>query len=295
MLIKRMVRVALALGVSLALLVAGSVIATPAVSAGTADDEQVFAQLINQVRADVGLPPLVVHSELTSGARSWAQSMATSDQLAHSPNMASGVTAQWTVLGENVGVHGVHNLQQLFDAFVASPSHYKNLVDPRFQYVGIGVVHTDAGKLWTTHRFMAANTPPPTTAPPTTAPPTTAAPTTTPPTTAPPTTAPTTAAPTTAAPTTKPTTTAAPTTRPATTARPKTTTTTRAPAAAPSSSAPTASTPATSTPATSTPSTTAPDLEQPAEPLDQADMAELVKPDVATIEEVLIDLVEAGI
>jgi hypothetical protein len=187
----------------LALVLAGVIglQAAPA-GAGSVDDEQLFVQLINQTRAEAGLPALEVHSELRTQARSWASSMAASDHLSHSSDITAGISAPWTVLGENVGVHGVHEPEQLFAAFVASASHYKNIVDPRFSYVGVGVVNTSEGKIWTTHRFMATNEAATTTTPPA-PPPTTAAPTTAPPTTTPPTTAPTAAtAPTTAAPTT---------------------------------------------------------------------------------------------
>ncbi len=187
------------------LLIAGLIVAAPA-DAGTAADEQRFVQLINRTRAGAGLPPLAVHSELRGQARSWAASMAGTGQLAHAPDISVGISAPWTVLGENVGVHGIPDVDQLYAAFVASPSHYANIVDARYGFVGVGVVVTESGELWTTHRFMAtaeAPTTPPTTAPPTTASPTTASPTTVPPTTArPTTTSPTTVPPTTASPTT---------------------------------------------------------------------------------------------
>ncbi len=195
------------------LLIAGLIVAAPA-DAGTAADEQRFVQLINRTRAGAGLPPLAVHSELRGQARSWAASMAGTGQLAHAPDISVGISAPWTVLGENVGVHGIQDVQQLYAAFVASPSHYANIVDARYGYVGVGVVVTEDGELWTTHRFMATADAPtttsPTTAPPTTAPPTTVAPTT-PPTTTPSTTPSTTGPASTVSPTT-------PSTRPSTTA-----------------------------------------------------------------------------
>lgn len=152
----------------------------------TVEDEQEFVQLINGLRTGHGLEPLTIDGELVAGARGWTDTMATRDQLAHSPDMTVGVTAQWSVLGENVGVHGVENLESLFQAFVDSPAHYRNLIDPRYRYVGVGVTHTADGKLWTTHRFMAAPaaaaptaaSPPAPTAPPTTTTPTTSPPTT---------------------------------------------------------------------------------------------------------------------
>lgn len=297
MLLKRTGRAAIAFGVSLVLLVVSSLAFATSADAGTVDDEQLFIQMINQLRTDKGLNPLVVDGELTAQARAWSQSMAANDQLAHTSNLAGGISSPWTVLGENVGVHVIHDVSGLFQAFIASPSHYQNLVDPRFQYVGVGVVNTEAGKLWTTHRFMAA-TPPPTPAPPTTAhtpstaAPTTAAPAPKPQTTAPPelpATPPTTPSPT-------PPTTTRPTTRPT---PPSTTPAGDHGTGAPTTTDPTAAGPSTDREAdpaaTPTDDETSADPQAGPTPADREAYAELVKPDVATIEEVLIDLLAAGI
>ncbi|MCP5026844.1 MAG: CAP domain-containing protein [Actinomycetia bacterium] len=178
-------------------------IGLPVTSAAAASptEEAAFVSRINGLRSSLGLTPLVGDAELVGASRVWADQMASDDVLAHAPDITAGITAPWIKVGENVGVGG--DVDSLFQAFVDSPLHYANLVDPDFRYVGVGVTFAN-GKLWTTHRFMAlANIPTTTTAPPTTVAPT---PTTTPPTTV----APTTAAPTTTAPTT--TTTTIPTT-----------------------------------------------------------------------------------
>jgi hypothetical protein len=164
--------------------------ATPA-AADTYSDEAWFVAQINQLRQSRGLNALSVDSELTGQARHWAQVMANDNQLKHTSDMSVGISAPWDVLGENVGVHElarVDNLQELFQAFVSSPSHLDNLLDPRFEHVGVGVVYDGNGKIWTAHRFMSvtgespATTASPATSPP---PPPTAAPATSPPTTSP--------------------------------------------------------------------------------------------------------------
>jgi hypothetical protein len=135
--------------------------------------------------------------------------------LAHDPNLSSEVSsveASWTKAGENVGVGG--DVDALFQAFVNSAAHYRNLVDPAFNAIGVCVTWTaDHSRMYTTHRFVAngGSSPPPAVAPAAVAPPTTAAPApaqTEPPTTEPPITQP----PTTEPPTvpTTPTTTIAP-------------------------------------------------------------------------------------
>ena len=121
-------RFVLSLGLAAFLLVVVTVGVSPDRAAASAQDEQLFVQLVNDLRATKGLAPLTTHPELTAEARSWTSHMASTDQLAHSPDMSSGVSAQWSVLGENVGMHGINDVGQLFQAFVNSPAHYENLV-----------------------------------------------------------------------------------------------------------------------------------------------------------------------
>lgn len=282
-------RLVLSLAITAALLAAAPGLGSTPVGASL-QDEQRFVQLANDLRASRGVPPLSVHPELTAGARFWTAHMADLDQLAHSPDMSAGVTVQWTVLGENVGMHGIPDVDQLFQAFVNSPAHYQNLVDARFNYIGVGVVSTSEGKLWTTHRFMSA---------PATGPPPTAAPAPTTSTTMP-TTVPDTAAPT--APPVPPVT--EPPAAPPTTAGPTTVPTTAAPAPpATEPHIPILPTPTTEAPPATLPATPAPGTTEPAnepvgiEPATSVDdpNAGPAAPDVPTVEQVLVELVEAGI
>jgi hypothetical protein len=77
--------------------------------------------------------------------------MANANQISHNPNFPNQVTANWRKLGENVGTGG--NVDVLFTAFVNSPAHYENLVDPAFNNVGVGVVIKN-GTIYTSHQFM---------------------------------------------------------------------------------------------------------------------------------------------
>ena len=40
-------------------------------------------------------------------------------------------------------------------AFVNSPAHYQNIVDPSYNYIGVGVSYDANGRMFTTHDFMA--------------------------------------------------------------------------------------------------------------------------------------------
>jgi len=114
--------------------------------------ESAFVAKINALRASKGLGQLAVYGELTTIARNWSQQMANAGAISHNANFPNQVTADWKKLGENVGRGGT--VDALFTAFVNSPHHYENLVDPAFNYVGVGVVVTPDGTIWTSHQFM---------------------------------------------------------------------------------------------------------------------------------------------
>ena len=167
--------------------------ATAAVPASTGSPspshESQFVSRVNSLRASKGLSQLQVSGELVGVARNWTERMVAAGQISHNPNLGSQVGGNWTKLGENVGVG--YDVDGLMQAFINSPAHYRNLVDPAWTHIGIGVTVAADGRLFTTHNFMAlpggAPPPPPpppppssgTTAPPNTTPDTTPAPTTT--------------------------------------------------------------------------------------------------------------------
>ncbi|HVF74115.1 MAG TPA: CAP domain-containing protein [Acidimicrobiales bacterium] len=124
---------------------------TGTASADNAGDESAFVSRINSLRASKGLPALVVDVRLTDVARAWSASMAKRNVLEHNPNLSSQAPSTWQKLGENVGYGG--SVTQVHDAFVNSPSHYRNLVDGAFNAVGIGVVWAGS-RMWVTEVFM---------------------------------------------------------------------------------------------------------------------------------------------
>lgn len=144
-------------------------VAAPALAQGSdpAAAEAEFVQRINELRRSEGLGTLTVHDELVHVARGWAAEMAEADEISHNPDLADSVSADWQKLGENVGV-GM-TVAKLHDAFVRSPAHYRNLVDPDFTHIGVAVVLGRDGALFTTHQFMKLRTPKPPAAPTTTA------------------------------------------------------------------------------------------------------------------------------
>lgn len=214
----------------LQLLLAAMVAALPLVAGvapARADNAGTLLGLVNSLRRVHGAAPLSYDANLTATAQQWSAHMAAAGVLSHNPSYGSGVAPGWTKLGENVGEGG--DLMAIFNALVASPFHFANMVDPSFNLTGIAVAVGSGNTLWVTEDFEArpgatpvitapptppaTHTPAPpvnTTRPATTAPPAHPAATTTAPIVAPTTAAPTTAASTAAPPPADTTTTSGP-------------------------------------------------------------------------------------
>ncbi len=113
--------------------------------------EEEFVKSINAVRKAEGLAPVTVRDDLDAKAQDWAEEMARDGKLSHS-DVGEGLDEGWWRVGENVGRGGAVN--QLTEAFMASPTHRKNLTDPDFDLVGVGVVRTPDGYIYVAQEFM---------------------------------------------------------------------------------------------------------------------------------------------
>src|SRR4051794_36445931 len=91
-------------------------------------EEQAYVDHINQARAAVGAGPLAVDGNMTDLARQHTQEMANAQSLYHTASLPAGVTSNWMKLGENVGMGP--SVEPVWAAFIASPHHYANIVDP---------------------------------------------------------------------------------------------------------------------------------------------------------------------
>jgi hypothetical protein len=120
--------------VAATLLAVGGPLAVQRAQAG--DTVADLAAMTNADRRAAGLRGLATANDLQSLAQSRANDMAKSGQLAHTTNLGSKVSG-WKRLGENVG-RGP-NLRDIETAFMASPSHRENILDPDFSQFGVGV------------------------------------------------------------------------------------------------------------------------------------------------------------
>ena len=128
-----------------------------------------LSAMTNADRAAARLAPLATAGDLQSLAQTRANEMAKSGRLAHTTNLGTRVSG-WKRLGENVG-RGP-NLRDIETAFMASPSHRENILDPGFTQFGVGVTwdgreYFYVAVVFRTPSSTAAATPAPT-SPPTT-------------------------------------------------------------------------------------------------------------------------------
>jgi uncharacterized protein YkwD len=100
-------------------------------------DVREVREWVNRSRADAGLPPLQENLILNLKADRWAQGMRDACRIWHS-ELIDGAPPRWTKLGENVGMGG--RIEQVHIAYMKSPGHRANILDPRFTQIGTAAV-----------------------------------------------------------------------------------------------------------------------------------------------------------
>ncbi|MDQ1396300.1 MAG: hypothetical protein QOG64_1559 [Acidimicrobiaceae bacterium] len=110
-------------------------------TADSQSDAVAFLAALNQVRTSVGVRPLNVDPRLVTMAQGWSDRMAAAGTISHNPNLAAQGPAGWQLLGENVGMGP--DVSSIHDAFVHSPHHYDNMIEPRYNAVGIAVTRAN--------------------------------------------------------------------------------------------------------------------------------------------------------
>src|SRR4051794_41065396 len=97
---------------------------------------------INHARAARGIRRLAVVAGTTDVAHGWSCRLASLRSLAHNPSLASQLESHgsyhWTTYGENVGlVSRSAGADALFRAYMNSPAHRANILDPDYKFIGI--------------------------------------------------------------------------------------------------------------------------------------------------------------
>ena len=123
----------------------------PATSASISEMRAAVVCLINQQRNIHGLPSLQASTRLNRSAQNWNQWMVSTGNFTHGLNFAGRINAvgyNWQTAGENIAT-GFLTPQQVVTAWMGSPDHCRNILDPSFRDVGTGVSPQTVGT-WAT-------------------------------------------------------------------------------------------------------------------------------------------------
>ncbi len=143
---------------------------TPATSASRQMMRAAVVCLINEQRVQRHLPALRVSQDLNRSAQGWTNVMVDTGQFTHGANFAGRMSAAgytWSSAGENIAT-GFHTPWDVVKAWMASPDHCTNILDPTFSDVGTGLSNKHLGNygpstwtqdfgLWMGHRAPSGN------------------------------------------------------------------------------------------------------------------------------------------
>jgi uncharacterized protein YkwD len=114
---------------------------TPAVGAPADLMRAAILCLINQERDARGLPGLRDSPQLNGSAQGWSQTMVATGNFDHGANFPARVSSagyNWQLAGENIAT-GYPTPRSVVDAWMRSQDHCRNILDPSFRDLGIGV------------------------------------------------------------------------------------------------------------------------------------------------------------
>ncbi len=98
---------------------------------------------VNTERRSRGLNPLKISKNLMESARRWSGRQAEQKRMYHSG---------WPGIGENVA-RGQKNPSEVMRAWLNSPGHRANILNPRYSEMGAGVVVASDGQPFWTQQF----------------------------------------------------------------------------------------------------------------------------------------------
>lgn len=106
-----------------------------------------LADLINQERGNEGISPLVYQSPLAAASRGHSHDMACNSFFSHTGSDSSSPASRavdqgysFTTIGENIyaGSGPYNSPDQAFNAWMNSPGHRTNMLNPEFTEIGVG-------------------------------------------------------------------------------------------------------------------------------------------------------------
>jgi len=122
--------------------------------------ENEVIRLVNVERSKNGLQPLKTNWELSRVARYKSQDMIDKKYFSHtSPTygspfkMMENFGIKFTAAGENIA-YGQRTPQEVMNAWMNSPGHRSNILNPTYTHIGVGAAKSSNGTLYWTQMFI---------------------------------------------------------------------------------------------------------------------------------------------
>ncbi len=122
------------------------------------EQERIMIELVNDVRIANGLSSLKIDDQLTDIARMKARDMISNNYFDHySPTYGSPFTmmkdqgVKYLLAGENLA--SSRTVQKGFEGLMNSPEHKENIMDNRYDSIGVGIIKGNTGKLMIVQLF----------------------------------------------------------------------------------------------------------------------------------------------
>lgn len=135
---------------------------TPQTPSGVVSGDQALinevVRLVNVERNNRGLASLSTHSLLMKSAQAYSEDMSERGTMSHYgsptygdfPGVINYYNVPWRSVAENIG-YGYRSAQSIVNAWMNSPGHRDNILNPNFTHIGVGV---SSNFYWTQHFAM---------------------------------------------------------------------------------------------------------------------------------------------
>jgi uncharacterized protein YkwD len=130
----------------------------PARPLATTEIDQIV-ELVNVERKKRNVPPLKVSVKLTDAAQKYAERMAREDRLSH--DLGGGLgdrldkeNYNWTMCGENIAWN-YRGAEDVMKGWMSSPGHRRNLLNPSYKEIGVGIAKNKKGEPYHCQDFGA--------------------------------------------------------------------------------------------------------------------------------------------
>lgn len=132
------------------------------------DEEIRFVDLVNSERASRGLSVLRLDPLLVQVARGHSKEMCDLNYFDHvspTPGMRTALNRllvalkhrpTWAYVGENLFYCSIVDVNRGHTCLMESHSHRENILNPKFEKIGVGVYSDARGQFWVTQMFLAS-------------------------------------------------------------------------------------------------------------------------------------------